>query len=823
MPPGARPPMGPGGPGTPPRGNPAEQVTQRVAKPAGPSEQKTDMLTPLNGRGRAAAEPELLTHREFEDEGYEDPDSLYDEPYETDEEARRRRRKKIWKRVRRTSYVFLALMIIGPIVAFFVMYQLVDVPDPKALANTLPKTVTVNWGNGQQMTTIAPPDGKRTLVEYKDIPEHVLNAVYAAEDATFRTNSGFDLTGIMRAVWNNLTGGQGGGSTITQQYVKKATENEEKTLTRKATELVKAYKMSNTMSKEDIITAYLNTIYFGRGANGIVAAAKAYYGKDLKDITKQEAATLAGVIQGPSREVKEPDYPEKRWNYVMDKMIENHWATPQDKAAGFPQPIESDSASSKMTPDQSLIWQAALRELQSNGIERETITKGGYTVNLTVDPTAQQMAQDAINTTMQGQPENLRQALVAVDPNTGRIIAYYGYNKARGQLDYAGQAWQNPGSSYKPFDLVALLHQGKGLYEVYDGRSNRKFGGATINNSEGSNKCGDQCTVAEAMKQSVNTVFADIAFNTVGTRAVAKAAIEAGIPNNVGAKQIPLEGQNGNPPNVNIAIGGDVYQARPVDMAGAYATFAANGTKHKAHLVQSVIDPASGKTVWEDGSTNLGMAFNKSDPENNAQIARNVTESLLPIPESSKIPCDGGRECAGKTGTHGCADTAKTNKSDNCAAWMVGYTPQISTAVWVGSDDNSALWSTVKGQRKIVFGSGLPGLIWQKFMNAWLKGKPKMDFPPLVPIGKSKEDYDRQNAASSSAENPQGNSQSQNSNTQGNSQSQPPSSETTTTTKKGGGGPTISLPGGPGGPGGPGNPTGTGRGGDNNPNDFQGG
>jgi membrane peptidoglycan carboxypeptidase len=763
------------------------------------------MLPSMQGRGRVSPEPELLTHREFEDYGHDEPDSGFDEPLETYEEARRKRRKKIWRRVRRISYVFLAVMIITPIVGFFVAYQIVEVPDPKTTASKLDKTVTVLWGNERPLTTIA-PNGKRTLVSYNEIPKPVLKAVFAAEDNTFETNSGFDLTGILRAAWNNVTGGQGGGSTITQQYVKKATEDEEKTLTRKALEVVKAYKMSNTMDKNDIITAYLNTIYFGRGANGIVEAAKAYFGKPLAEITQQEAALLAGVIQGPSRELKEPEYPEKRWNYVMDKLVENNWMSANErKASQFPTPIPPASANTKLTPDQRLIWEAALRELADHGISQEQINKSGYTIQLTVDPTAQQQAADAIGQVMAGQPANLRQALVAVDPHNGRIITYYGYNQARGGLDYAGQSWQNPGSSFKPFDLVALLHTGKGLGEVYDGSSPQTFGNSKISNSENSNKC-PQCTVAEAMKLSINTVFAHIAFDEVGTKKVAQAAIEAGIPKNVGASQIPLEGEGKAPPDVNIAIGGGRYQARPVDMAGAYATFASNGTKRTPHLVAKVTDPNNGNSVVYDGDKEAtGVLAFDQDPENNAKIARNVTESLLPIPESSKIPCEDKRPCAGKTGTHGCPDGPNTNKGDNCAAWMVGYTPQISAAVWVGADKTEPI---VNSKNKVIFGSGLSGQIWQKFMNSYLKGKEKEQFSNYVPIGKSVEEA----ATSGSANQPvnQPSSVSEQPSSQQQTQQLPPPSTTSSTsrTRPGGGGITVPGPGGPGGGPGGGDPGG---------------
>jgi membrane peptidoglycan carboxypeptidase len=817
---GQRPPMPPGG-GRPPMppGGPGEQRTVVVRKPGAPGpgpDQPTDLLTPLHNRSRTAAEPQLLTHREFEDpveyedpdSGYEDPDSFYDEPVLSDEEVRRRRRRKVWRRVRRSSYVFMAVMIIAPLAAFFVAYQIVDVPDPKALAADLDKTVTVEWGDGSQFTTIA-PNGRRTLVSPQDIPEHVRRAVYAAEDNTFETNDGFDIKGILNAALKNLTGGTGGGSTITQQYVKKATGDEQKTLTRKFMELATAYKMSNTMDKDDIITAYLNTIYFGRRANGIAAAAKAYYNvDDVKQLTQEQAATLAGVIQQPGRAAGDPEWVQERWNYVMDKMVEQGWYAKDKRATvEFPVPMDPDAGNQAMQPDMRLIWEQAKRELDANGISEETLNKKGYKVSLTIDKGAQEAAKNAISEVMAGQPANLRQALVAVDPNTGRVLAYYGYNQAKNGYDYA-RAWQNPGSSFKAFDLVALLHDGKGLGEVYDGTSPRKFGKdcdkanakcSTIANSENTNACGKQCTVAKAMELSINTVFADIAYNEVGLKSVAKAAIEAGLPPNVGNKKIPLEGTDEYPLNINISIGGDVYQARPIDMAGAYATFADGGTRRAPHVVSKVVDPNNNNNVILDldGQTATGeAAFSKTDPEENAKIARNVTESLLPVVgNNAKLKCADGRICAGKTGTHGCSDVpGKTKKSDNCAAWMVGYTPQIASAVWVGTDDNTPVRNK---EGKAVFGSGLSGEVWKKFMDSYLKGKEKAKFSPYKKIGKSADEavITTENTSRSSSQQPTTTTTQTQTTTSTETNAPPTTTSKTTTTSK-------STPGDPDNPGG---------------------
>ncbi len=304
----------------------------------------------------------------------------------------------------------------------------------------------------------------RTLVKYEDIPKDVLHAVFAAEDADFMTNPGFDITGVLRAGWNQVSGGEGGGSTITQQYVKKATGKEEKTVTRKALEVVTAYKMNNTYTKEDIITAYLNTVYFGRGAYGISAAAQAYYGKSSSKITAPQAALLAGMIQNPSR-YKEQDYMERRWNYVMDQLV----------AA---QLVPGGQAQGRQVPDDDLAGEGAAaghhrrpRAHQGRGHQRareraahhrgravpEAASRSGprSTRARSGSPT------QSVNDVLKGQPKNIRPALVAVNPKNGGVLAYYGGDNGVG-LDWAAQP-QEPGSSFKPFDLVALLEEGKGL------------------------------------------------------------------------------------------------------------------------------------------------------------------------------------------------------------------------------------------------------------------------------------------------------------------------------------------------------------------------
>lgn len=640
------------------------------------------------------------------------------------------RRKRRWKIIRRSIYAFVGIFFVLPAAAFTLTYFLVDVPTPEEVAAQQSKVVTYYYADGTtELGRDIPPDGgNREILSPDAITPIVRHAVYAAEDASFETNPGFDITGILRAVWNQATGGVGGGSTITQQYIKKATENEEHTLTRKWTEIVKAFKMNNEQSKEEIITAYLNTIYFGRGAYGIQTAAQAFFAKDAKDLTTSEAALLAGLIQQPGRS-ENPDVTHQRWNYVLDQMVSNDWLSQADRdAAEFPEiiPLEEAEPDAITGPD-AYIQQRVKAELAAKGYSEEQIRSGGYKIYTTIDQRAQELAKQTVNEVMEGEPDMLKEALVAVDPQTGAVRAYYGGPNTPDvdEFDWAN-AQRNPGSAFKPFDLVALLQEGKGLGETYDGSSPREFGTVTVRNA-GGDQC-PRCTVATAMERSINTVFYDIVVNEVGPQAVVEAALAAGIPEQGPSRPTMDEA------DANISIGGGTIEVTPTSMAGAYATFAANGIRHETHFVAKLTTP-DGEVLFDEtteAATKGEPAFS-DDREKSKQIAGNVTQSLEPVLPYSGLSCAGGRDCAGKTGTHQYDDPSGIQSDENAQAWMVGYAPQISTAVWVGTGGNEPI-RNANGQR--IYGAGLPGEVWQKFMDAYLEDLPRKSFEQVDPIGK---------------------------------------------------------------------------------------
>jgi membrane peptidoglycan carboxypeptidase len=631
--------------------------------------------------------------------------------------------KRFWRRFRRTCYVLGAAAFIVAGVAFVVTYYLVGVPDPDAIAATQAQTVSIYYADGSKMVDIA-PEGNRSQVTYDQIPDVVKHAAFAAEDATFEENDGFDLKSIVRAFWIQLTGGHSGGSGITQQYIKQATGDDAPTLTRKWIELVTAFKMNNERSKPDILTAYLNTVYFGRGAYGIKAGAQAYFGKDLDALSPSEAAQLAGMIQGPSKS-ENASYRAFRWNNVMTQMVAKGWLSQTDRGhyASPPQLIDRDKARpTTITGPRKAIEDQVLDELAAApfGMSEDGARRRGLKIYTTIDPKAQTAAEQAVGTVMNGQPLGLRQALVAVDPKTGGVSAYWG-NSDPGTDDNA-QSLQQPGSAFLPFDLVAALEQGISPESRFDSRSPQTFDTRQITNSLGSYPCQPNCSLADAIRYSINTTFANVVYNRVSTKSVAQAAHQAGIPGQVWSTPL-LVGENGGTPDIDIATGGGSTQVRPLDMAAAYGTLAADGTSRAPHFITKIVFNDGGSLLRQDDSK---QAFGP----NSAQIARSVTATMAGGAEQQGLSLDGPWSTAVKTGIQ------PIDNTNNAKAWTVGYTSSVSAAAWVGADKYEPI--TDKDGNPIV-GNGLPGKIWQAFMNGYLKaaGMPNEPLPssavPLPP------------------------------------------------------------------------------------------
>nr|WP_239154275.1 transglycosylase domain-containing protein [Amycolatopsis sp. FDAARGOS 1241] len=823
---------GPGGPGRPNGSGPVRRPPQGRPAPPPPQPSYPDR------------EPELITHAahtgmdsfghdpyddRYDDEydrddtasaQYSDEDDFEDEGPELDENGKpvkqpltpKQRKKRRWKIIRRCAYAFVGLFIVLPAVAFVITYFLVKVPSPQDVKALQSQPITFFYANNQVMGRSVPPGGDRELLQPNQIPDVVKHAVYSAEDKTFETNSGFDIKGILGAVYNQVTGGTGGGSTISQQYIKKATENDAPTLTRKWTELAKSFKLNNEESKSDIITGYLNIVYFGRGANGVAAAAKAYFGKDVNQLSASESALLAGLIQGPSRS-EDPSYTQKRWSYVMDQMVANGWLSPADRAkATFPTmvPKGSQSKQDAGTLDY-FIQQRILDELEAKGYDQDKLYSTGAKIYTTIDPAAQQAAVQAVQDNMKGQTDpNILGALVAVDPRTGGVIAYYGGpntvkdDSGKTQLgqDRANQA-RNPGSSMKAYDLTAFLKMGKGLGETFDGTNNRELGGRIVRNAGESASCGKECTVKKAMEVSANTVFYDMVLNVTKPAPVAEAAKEAGV------QPAPQGKAKLGTADANIALGGGATVVTPEDMAAGYSTFAAGGIYRAQHFVSKLTN-SQDEVEFDDTQAQGKPAFDP-DEQKSQQIAGNVTDALEPVIKHSNLQCPTGHECAGKTGTQQYDPQKGDPKSygdRNAQTWMVGYTPSVSAAVWIGGDGNKPLHDK---NNQPIFGATIAGPTWQDFMATYLKGKPTEKFPKVQPIGKDADTVTTTSRTSSqvTTTSTPTTTQSTPTTTSSTTTSETTTSETTTSRTR----PTGIFGGGPGGPGEGGGPI-TGGGGE---------
>ncbi|WP_443678036.1 transglycosylase domain-containing protein [Mycolicibacterium xanthum] len=632
-----------------------------------------------------------------------------------------------WRWVRRGALVAAIVMIVLPILTFGMAYLIVDVPRPGDIRTAQVSTILA--GDGTELAKVVPPEGNRIDVKIDQIPVHVRDAVMAAEDRDFYSNPGFSFTGFLRAAKNNIFGGDlQGGSTITQQYVKNALVGDARSgvggLIRKAKELVISTKMSSEWSKDQVLESYLNIIYFGRGAYGVAAASKAYFDKPVEQLTVAEGALLAALIQRPSAldPALDPVAAEERWNWVLDGMVEIGALSAQDRAAQvFPATIPPDAASTQnqTTGPNGLIERQVINELlEIFHINEQQLNTEGLQITTTIDPQAQAAAVDAVDEYMDGQQPDMRTAVVSIDPRTGGVKAYYGGSDAAG-FDFA-QAGLPTGSSFKVFALIAALEQGMGLGYQVDS-SPVTVNGITINNVEGGG-CGT-CNIAEALKRSLNTSYYRLMLELEnGPADVADAAHRAGIAESFpGVEHTLSEDGEGGPPNNGIVLG--QYQSRVIDMASAYATIAASGVYHKPHFVQKVVN-AEGQVLFD-----ASQEDNTGDQRIEKAVADNVIAAMQPIAGwSNGHNLAGGRPSAAKTGTNQLGDTGA-----NRDAWMVGFTPSLSTAVWVGTTDGTQ--PLVNQWGSPVYGSGIPSDIWKATMDGALDGTENESFPKPEEIG----------------------------------------------------------------------------------------
>ncbi|WP_411512295.1 transglycosylase domain-containing protein [Corynebacterium sp. ES2794-CONJ1] len=614
--------------------------------------------------------------------------------------------------------VALTTLIAVPFLIFMVAYISIEVPQPGELVT---KQVSRIYAadSKTELARIVPAEGNREEISLDRIPPQVRDAVLAAEDRDFYENNGFSFTGFARAAIGQLTGNSsaGGGSTITQQYVKNMVVGNDYSYKRKARELVYSVKMANEWDKNQVLEAYLNTIYFGRNAYGIEAAAHAYFGTTAGDLSAEQAAVLAASIQRPSEldPWKNRAEAETRWNYVLDGMVDEGWLNPDERAAAvYPETIDPafNQAYTEAEGTNGHIKNQAMAELAAHGISQEDVETRGLRIITTIDTQAQQATVNTVRSNLEGQPENLRTAAVSVEPATGAVRAYYGGEDPNG-WDYANAGYQT-GSTFKIFGYAAALQQGVSPNRLY---STAPF---TLGNNaqvQGGG-CGGACTMKEALKQSLNTPFLRVQKSLDNnTQDVADMAHALGVARSFTGTEETLT-ENGGQPYEGVILG--QYSSRPLDMAHAVATLANMGIWHEVYFVERV-ETGDGEVLYqhEVGEGERRVARN---------VASNTIDAMLPIAAWSNYNVlNDGRQSAAKTGTQQLGDTG-LNKD----AWMVGATPQLATAVWVGTDDSSAILNAGGGS---IYGANLPTTIWKGVLDGALAGRAVEEFPAAEPLG----------------------------------------------------------------------------------------
>jgi membrane peptidoglycan carboxypeptidase len=592
---------------------------------------------------------------------------------------------------------------------FAVAYFTVSIPDPNAYVNS--QATIIQYANGEEIGRMGAQN--RTIVSLTKIPLHLREAVMAAEDRDFYSNKAFSPIGILRALKNNLLGGSlQGGSTITQQYAKTAFLTYERTIQRKIRELVIAIKLENQLSKDEILENYLNTIYFGRGSYGVQTASLQYFNRSVDQLSVSQAVVLASILRSPG--LYDPAFNkdnrprlENRFAYVVKGMKEKGWLTEKEAAKLKIPYIAPRATSGSLSGPKGHLIEAVRKELIKFGFTEDQIMVGGLVVRTTLVQKAQQAAVDAVN--KQGPkkaPDNLHIGLVAVRPGTGEIIAMYGgKDYLTRQLNDATQAITQAGSTFKPFALIAGLQQGIPLTSMWNGDSPQTFddAGKPYPVANYGFEGWGQISLLKATGSSVNTVYVPLGIQ-VGPENVVEAARRAGIPESIAMMPTP-----------SVVLG--VASPHVLDVANAYATFAANGIYAKPYLISQVL--GSNKGVLYEGKPQTQEVFA-------ADVMADLTYALKYVVTNGSgfAARKLNRPVAGKTGT----------SQSNASAWFSAYTPQLAASVALFRDDATQSLKGVGGLATVTGGS-FPARIWTAFMQGALKGEPVLNFPAPANIG----------------------------------------------------------------------------------------
>ena len=616
---------------------------------------------------------------------------------------RRGLRARLWRH--RRLLLLLALLAAVSLAGLAAIVSRVELPPEPSQA----RTSFVVDRNGAPLGQFH-AEVNRVPVPLGEVAAVARTAVLAAEDRDFYRHAGLSPRGIVRALWADVRGRPlQGGSTITQQLVKNSYLTNERSLARKLREAVLAVKIEGSLSKDAIFERYLNTIYFGRGAYGIEAAARTYFGTTAARLDLSQAALLAGLIRSPHRAdpVRAPEEGRRRRRVVLQSMVAAGDISPARAAQVDDAPLgarpPSGDVMDSATPGTRHVLEWVRRQLVRRFGER-TVYGGGLRVELTLDVELQRAAEQSVAAVLD-RPDDPEAALVSVDAD-GRVLAMvggrdFGHSEVNLALGAAGGGTgRQAGSAFKPFVLATAVDEGVPVRQTFDAPAAIDItlpNGQPWHVSNYDDESFGRTDLVDATAHSVNTVYAQL-IDEVGPQRVTDLARRLGI-------RSPLE------PLHSLALGTEAVA--PLDMASAYMTFGRRGEWVEPHVIARVTDDAGHVLLEVEPERDEVMAPEEADTVN--AVLRTVVE------RGTGRGAAIGRPVAGKTGTtQGYGD-----------AWFVGYTPQLATAVWIGYPEGQARAMTDVHGRKVTGGS-FPADVWRRFMERAVRDLDPVDFvaPP---------------------------------------------------------------------------------------------